>query len=168
MNKSLSDSDIRKFLGNKVKVMTYSKLKNIYNIDSFLSKTPFIIVLYQYEPSYGHWCAIIKLTNGDIEFFDPYGTLPDSQLKDYPLELRNKYDMEFPLIAQLLHNSKSNIEYNNHKLQKKDDNITTCGQWCVVRCHFNNLNSEDFYHLFKNIKNKDQKIVKVYNLLKSL
>ena len=53
------------------------------------------------------------------------------------------------------------VEYNDKKLQSSKS--SSCGRWCVYRMMRNDLTIEEFQDLFKNIKNKDKKIISLTN-----
>lgn len=168
MNESLSGKDIMNMLGSECKILRYSNLKNINSLDDFMKMYRYVIVLYEWKKDYGHWTALIKLQDGSnrIEFFDSYGTKPDLMLKKLPIRIRNNFGMDLPEILRLLTTSNHKIEYSPYKLQSTNPNIRTCGKWCVIRCLFDHLNNDNFYLLFKNRKNKDKLVSKLYKQIK--
>src|ERR1700752_4623163 len=79
---ALSNHDIMSLLHDKVNIVLYPDLHKYQNIDQLLDPYDCCIILYEAKskPSpYGHWCALIKRDNM-IEFFNPYGGLPDASL----------------------------------------------------------------------------------------
>lgn len=163
----MDSGQIKEFLGD-VACLKYSDLVNIEDLDQALDAVPFIFVLYEYKPNYGHWTCILKTKgkNGKpvIEFFDPYGVKPDRQRKGLSDKIKNQYGMKYPLVAKLLKESKFPIEYNNHKLQKYDPEIQTCGRWCMMRCVFNNYHIDEFKDLFTNKKFSRDRLVTISNM----
>ena len=153
MNKlsySLSNFDIKKYLGNKALIINYKQLDDINNLEKFMNykNINFLIILYEYEQNYGHWSCIIKNDIQNIfEFFDPYGTKPDVQLKEIPMRLRNQFGLEHPKVAILLCES------------------NTCGKWVVIRCCTYLLPIETFALLFmqKRQSNNDKELQKIWN-----
>lgn len=153
MNYSLSETDLRKYLGKNLTIKRYSDLVNIKDIDQYMADKPFIIILYRSHESYGHWTCLLKHDKfNSYEFFDSYGIKPDRQLISMPLRIRNAFGQESPILAALLFDSKRNIEYNNFRLQKVDDKIATCGKWVTMRCLMNEIPIEVFGQLFSNNK----------------
>ena len=73
INKALIDEDIGTVLGANDKIMKYSELKHIDDLDDLLTKKiDFCIILYKDRPDRGHWAALSKY-NGIYEHFDSYG-----------------------------------------------------------------------------------------------
>lgn len=164
----MDSGQIKNFLGN-VACLKYSDLKKIDNLDQALNAVPYIFVLYEYRPNYGHWTCLLKTKgkNGKpvVEFFDPYGIKPDHQRKGFSNKIKNKYGMNYPLVADLLLNSKYSIEYNNHKLQSYSPDIQTCGRWCMMRCVFDDLNIDQFKNLFSSKKFSKDQLVTLGNMV---
>lgn len=168
LNYSLSNFDIKKYLGNKALIIAYKQLDDIDDLEKYMNykNINFLIILYEYEPNYGHWSCIIKNDIQNIfEFFDPYGTKPDYQLTDIPMKLRNQFGLEHPKVAILLFDSKRTVVYNNYKLQQMKDNVSTCGKWCVIRCCTYLLPIETFGLLFmqKRPSNNDKYLQMIWN-----
>ena len=130
---ALGDDDIRKLLGNDIKITTYSDLCKKEHISQlFDSKGRAIIFYPQQDENSGHWTAMIK-SGRDIEFFDPYGEEPDAQkdgLSEGKLEQMN---MDKPDLVKLLVNSGCNVIFNKVQLQKLADSVQTCGRHCICR-----------------------------------
>lgn len=148
MNYAINEDDIKNYLGNQVKIIEYKQLKNVSDLESFM-QVPFLFLLYEHKPNFGHWTCIIK---NDIqytfEFFDSYGTKPDLQLLDLPIRLRNSLGQESPELASLLFDSNRKIIYNSNKLQSENQKIQTCGKWCILRCSMFNIPVNTFADLF--------------------
>ena len=161
MNEALSTDDMTKYLGKLCKVIKYSQLIDVHNIDEFMKDVQFLVLLYETEPRFGHWTCLIRNDILDIfEFFDSYGTKPDLQLLDIPIRIRNALGQEYPLLATLLFKSRRKIHYNNHKLQKLDKNIATCGKWVIFRCLMCYLNVDLFVNMIENYNKKDKELDK--------
>lgn len=161
MDKSLSNFEIQNILKNSCLIVSYKKLKQIPTIDKLLKgKLKYLIILYEWKQGYGHWTCILK-QGKTLEFFDSYGTRPDMELKDISNYARNRFGMDFPLVAQMLLNSKKEIHYNNYQLQSQRKGVATCGRWVAYRCLNSNLNIDQFVQKIKKspIKNKDEFIV---------
>jgi hypothetical protein len=162
MDYSLSGLDIENVLkkfNKKCYLTLYKNLIKYNTIDELLREARYIIILYETTKNYGHWCCLFKNNKNSIEFFDSYGIRPDDELK-YSTELfRKKNKMNFPLLTYLLLECPYNIEYNQYKLQKMTKDISTCGRWVLLRCLLSNFNIDNFYKIFKNVKNKDKATV---------
>ena len=167
MDKSLSNFEIRAILGKSCIIISYKNLIKLPNIDDLLKgKNKYLIILYEYKTNYGHWTCILR-QGKTLEFFDSYGTEPDMQLKNFSDYTRNHYGLSFPLVANLLFNSKREIHYNNYKLQALKKGVNTCGRWVVYRCLNSHMNIDRFVHekvyLYKS--KPDRLVVKVTNKL---
>jgi hypothetical protein len=130
----LSDGDIRKCLGNDIKIWNYPQLKDVDNVnDLFDEKGRAIILFPNNSPTSGHWTCLINRQDS-IEFFDPYGDAPDTAQKDGMSKGRlEMLDIERPDLTRLLRESGKPVFYNHHQFQKESPNVATCGRHCVVR-----------------------------------
>jgi hypothetical protein len=147
----LSGEQVNKIAGGKSKVYTYPQLSKFQNINQILGKDGTAIILYQTSDNYGHWVGIIK-HRGKIEVFDPLGIKPDDELKFIDKHYRNESNQHYPHLSYLLYNSPYEIEYNNHKLQKDNTNVSTCGRWVGARLRMKNIKLDDFARIMKNNK----------------
>ena len=81
IHKALSDEDIGTILGTDTKIIRYSELRHIDDLDELLTKDiDYCIILYEDIPDRGHWTALSKY-NGIYEYFDSYGKKPDKSLE---------------------------------------------------------------------------------------
>lgn len=130
----LSDDDIRKVLGNDIRIWNYPQLKDLHSIDEmFDDKGRAILLFPNASPTAGHWTALINRPN-KIEFFDSYGDAPDTEQKGGMSQSRlEMLDVERPDLTRLLRASGKPIYYNKHQFQKSSPNVATCGRHCVVR-----------------------------------
>jgi hypothetical protein len=147
-NISLSDSDLKRLVHGRAKVVIYDKLYQYHNLDELLEPYGAVFLLYLFKPRYGHWTAIIKRNNKTVEFFDSYGQIPDDVLNHIPLEFRKKTNQDYPYLSRLLWESPYNIEYNEHHFQKHDKNIKTCGRFAALRVIFRHLTLNKFCEIF--------------------
>lgn len=135
------------------KILTYKQLTNYKDIDTLFGKKDVIYLLYETIKNYGHWCVLMKKNDGNIEFFDSYGIMPDQELKFADDLFRMKNNMLLPHLTALLYMCPYHIEYNDHKLQSTNDNIATCGKWCLIRALTKDICDIDiFADYFKNNK----------------
>ena len=68
---ALSNYDIIKLLDRRVKIVLYPDLHKYSHIDEVLGDYDACILLFEARPKYGHWCAIFKQTDNNLEFFNP-------------------------------------------------------------------------------------------------
>ena len=130
----LSDSDIRKILGNDIKIITYPMLGKMRHIDEcFDTKGRCILLFLTMSETAGHWTCMLKKKKG-IEFFDPYGDEPEEQFEDVPKTLLQTLDQDRPYLTKLMRDSKYPIYYNTYAFQKTKADLNTCGRHCIVRC----------------------------------
>lgn len=132
-NIALSNHDILKLLNNKCNIVLYPDLHKYDNIDQLLDPYNACIILYESKPQYGHWCALTKRDNNIIEFFNPYGGLPDCCLKQISYDFRKKSNQLIPHLSHLMKDSPYELHYNEFQFQQKGYDIKTCGRHCCVR-----------------------------------
>jgi hypothetical protein len=85
---SYSEDDMRRLCEGKVQVVPYSHCKRAHSLHEILGPHKAAIILYETEPSYGHWCALFEVSPSMLEFFDSYGKGPDTQLSMVPAHFR--------------------------------------------------------------------------------
>ena len=130
----LSDDDIRKMLGNNIKILTYPMLKKCRSIDECFDDEGRCILLYlTNSPTEGHWTCMLRKKKG-IEFFDPYGDAPEEQKEGIPASRLQALDQASPDLTKLMRASGMPVYYNTHAFQKDKSDVNTCGRHCVVRC----------------------------------
>lgn len=143
---------------NKIgcKGILYENMHLVKNLNELM---PRCLILYQLA-EIGHFCCIFENKEG-INFFDPLSGIPDSELKlSNKNYVKNLYH-DFPYLGQLLLNSGcDHIIYNEYKLQSK--NTSVCGAWCAIRLLCYEMTNNEFWNIFKNIKNRDLIIAKLY------
>ena len=113
ITKALSDEDIQRILGGDAKIIKYSELGALYDIDQLLpGDKDSCIILYEDSPNRGHWTALVKY-NGLYEHFDSYGVKPDNQLKWISAKRNRMLNQEEPYLTQLLEKEEERHIYNN-------------------------------------------------------
>ena len=133
INKALSDEDIGMVLGADTKIIRYSELRHIDDLDDLLTKEiDYCIILYEDRPDRGHWTALSRY-NGIYEHFDSYGNKPDKPLEWVNLKMRRMLNQSTPYFTNLL-KSKQYI-YSNVKYQDRDGYVNTCGSRAVHRLY---------------------------------
>lgn len=138
----LSDSDIEFYLGEKVRVINFSELRNYKHIDDLLPRDKsYVIILIEQEKNTGHWIALMRqdmMVYGGkksgmktvIEYFNSYGLKPNYEMKYFnKLFGQNKNDL-----TKLLKNNDYEVIYNNVPFQSIDNkNANTCGRHVICR-----------------------------------
>jgi len=133
----MSNDDLEKYLAIKPSdVMKYSDLSSYKNIEELLPKDKdFQIVLIEDTYNSGHWVCVMRYGK-TIEYFNSYKDAPDADWKFIPKMMRLILGQGSNEMTRLLNDAKKrgwNVVVNNHKYQKLDPNIQTCGRHCVMR-----------------------------------
>jgi hypothetical protein len=146
---SLSDTDINKILHPRTNIFTYPDLDMMNTIDEAFDTEGRCMMLYPTtSETSGHWVCMIKRPK-EIEFFDPYGKVPDSELKWISSEKRREFNMEQPTLTRLFKESGERIVYNSHDFQKDKMDVNTCGRHCVVRLYYKDMSLADYIKIIK-------------------
>lgn len=159
MKKYLDPSEVQKIAGKPLKVIKYSDLIHVNNLDDLFSKDfPAILLLYETKENSGHWIIMIKHRDR-IEFFDSYGLMPDDELKFTPKKFRKENNMDVPVLTWLMLHSRYPIEYNDFQFQTLSEDIGTCGRWCGIRYQMSDTSLDDFIDTFKQIPSNTRDLV---------
>lgn len=151
MNESISNFYIKKFFVQKLqeqcKIMTYTELSTIGNIDDLFNGVECVFILVREYVDSGHWIIIYKYKN-TINVFDSYSSdfIDDEITKVKKNKLVKKQN--YPYMTKLLingYNKGYEIHYNEFKVQK-GGKISTCGRHCIVRYIFKDLDEKDYYY----------------------
>lgn len=150
---SYSEDDMRALCSGKVSVIPYSRAKKASSIEELLGTHSAAIILYETEPSYGHWVALFEVTPNTLEFFDSYGLAPDDELKLVPSQVRVHLGEDHPYLSALIKNSKYKyVIYNDRALQKAGPGTSTCGRWCSLRVCTRDIPLKTFQRWFEHQK----------------
>jgi len=145
----LSDTDINLVLQPPTHVFIYPDLEMMSSIDEAFDSEGRCIMLYPVtSETNGHWVCMIQRPN-EIEFFDPYGKAPDTELEWMGSALRRDLNIEKPVLTRLFKESGYKITYNTHKFQHNASDINTCGRHCIVRLMFKNLTLDEYVKMVK-------------------
>lgn len=147
--KSLSGKELMDLIGRKANIISYKDLHNVKDINEILDPHGACIILYETKDHYGHWCAIMRNSEGGITFFDSYGGQPDDQLAFIPEHFRKVSNQDLPHLTALLYKSGLPIDYNDGRLQKHGSGIATCGRHVATRLALKNMNSDDYIKFMK-------------------
>jgi hypothetical protein len=156
----MSGDDILNYLPN-CKIISYNDLEYYKNInDLLINDKSHCIILYETSKNEGHWCSIYKSKN-TINFFDPYGGIPDSQLGYINCKQRKPLNQSHTYLTDLFNKFAGNIFYNDVDYQNETDkDVSTCGRHCVynLKCFLNdNMQLDKYYHHMFNLKKKYKK-----------
>ena len=162
MDYPLSKSDIERAFNGKIKVMLYNEIGQYSNIEDLLKPYGRVCILYYWKKYSGHWVCVFKNKNGRVEIFNSFGGFIDDTLKNINKQFKHETNQDYKHLTDLLLKGGRVVEYNDKSLQGKK--ASTCGRWCLYRMHRKDLTIEQFQELFKNIKNKDSKIISLTNI----
>ncbi len=162
--KALSSSDIMKLLNGRTRVIKYSDLAKIDDINQLLFGYDSCVILILSKENYGHWVCITR--NGNIlEFFDSYGYFIDDPIyfKSTSKYFRKVNNQDYPHLTYLLLQKENEyiITYNELRFQKMQPNISTCGRHVVCRIRYKNIGLYDYYSFLKSIDNDLDKVVTI-------
>lgn len=166
MDFSLNMEQISKILDGKVNIISYDKVRDYKTIEDLLGVHKKCVILYLTSPTYGHYVCVWEY-KGSIIFFDSYGILIDNELNFVPNHLKKELGSNHRYLTELMYNSKKPIEYNQYQLQKKANNIATCGRWCCCRLKNYTISTDEFASIFNAVKREiplDELIVKLVPL----
>lgn len=162
--KALSGTDILKLLNGKTRVIKYSELANINNINELLFGYNSVVILILSKENYGHWVCITR-RNDILEFFDSYGYFVDDPIyfKNTPKYFRKQNNQDYPHLTAILLNSYNEyvITYNELRFQKKDRQTATCGRHVVCRIVYKDMDLYDYYRFLKSIDKDLDKVVTI-------
>ena len=143
---SLSEDDIKNYLGNDTLILTYPDLSRYETIDQLFNGRSYVILLYLQSQFAGHWTSILNYTlNGQriIEHHDSYGISPDRELTFNSPLVNRQLGQGTKYLTLLYKKALQNgykVIYNKTKLQQfnKDklthiSTINTCGRFAIFR-----------------------------------
>lgn len=142
-----SDANIKAICKNKVNVMTVRDAVRTGDIDKVFGPHGAAVLLFETEPEYGHWVALIRVDDDTVEWFDSYGIEPNGELKMIPREFA-KQSMQDGLTDMIERGGYTRLLWNQTPLQKRGQDVSTCGRWASLRVAFKHLALEDFIRLF--------------------
>ena len=154
---SLSDSDIRKILGRRCRIIKYNELSKYSDLTQLLPKEKdYVVILIEDSPDHGHWVSLSKFKNR-YQWFDAYGNRIDADLRWTSMKMRKSLHEDIPYLTRLLDASELDCIYNNIKYPEMDSDINTCGDHV---CHYlyrminDNMDLQDYYNFMKDLKRK--------------
>jgi len=139
VTRPMSDDDLRSAYYSYVPSSRTNSLNIYLRADlKGLKKLPTrpFIVLYETTPSNGHWVLIHDTIDSkgkvSIEFFDSYGSAPDTQQKFIARQFEDMLrDPTVNLLRLLWNGTDGRVIFNDHRLQGRES--STCGRHCIAR-----------------------------------
>ena len=169
VSKPTSPKDLYLIAGGKFNIFRYSDINNFDKVDDLFEPgnseicesinldLPFndshIILLYNSEPSFGHWCSLSRNDYG-YNFMDSYGGVVDDPLDFVDDDTNKELGQEKKHLAKLLLDSNKDVYYNDFQLQKLSNDVATCGRYCAVYFRYNDLKIDDFVKGIKKLAKK--------------
>ena len=154
LNIALDETQLLNALNGKVKIISYSDLKNIKTMDELLYPYDRVIILFAIKsPLNGHWTSLIRRKNGEIIFTDSFGLLPmdENNYMSMPYSIEKYVEDQFkPYIYELFSQYPKSIRYSQYKLQ--DFSTSVCGRYCIVRCMYPEISEDVFAKVFTSTK----------------
>lgn len=155
VNEPTSDTDILKLVKGQANVIKVSDLDKYSGIDEILYPYDAAVLLWETKPNYGHWVALTKHDNL-VEYFNSYGDLgkggdygmPDSELHFINKEFSKESGQDKKLLTKYLIDSDYDVSYNDHRFQKLDPEVSTCGRWAALRILLKDIDLATFKELF--------------------
>lgn len=163
---ALSDVQLSKLSGHRV--LLYNELYDYLTLEELLDKNnKAVIILYLHDnDNFGHYCCITRIPNikgkEAVEFWDSYGCKPDAVVNTATEEINEKYEQGDKYLSKIMKESPYVLTFNEHKFQKPDPTVNTCGPWCCTRLMNKSLSLDQFYNMIKNIK-EEHKLLKDYD-----
>lgn len=157
----MTDTDIKKYLGNNTKIIEYDDLGKYSTIERLLPNNKDIVVILFREDNQGsaHWIGLAR-DNNNIYHFCSYGSYPDEYLwKWLNNEERQEVNETKGFMTDLLKKTNKNVFYNDIKYQELehngDDKISTCGRHLTnffMNFLNNNMDLKAYYNYMKKLK----------------
>jgi hypothetical protein len=140
----LTGEDLHRMTDGKSNIIKYSDLRHYNNINDALGQYGACIILHEEEMNYGHWVLLFKVNNTTLEHFDSYGLTIEQELRIAP---QTTDEQGRPLLSTLINKSGYKLIENLHQLQRKKEDVNTCGRFVVVRLRFRDEPLNEFIKL---------------------
>lgn len=154
-NKPLDDATLLRLVNHKANMVMYPDIHTM-QLSEVLGRHGAAIILFEAQPNYGHWTCLFRVKPDMLEFFNPYGGLPDDSLLSISDRYRYRSHQDLPFLSHLLMNSDYRLSYNEHQFQKYARNVKTCGRHVAVRLIFRNLSLKEYTSLINQLCEKLQ------------
>lgn len=144
----LTDGDIRLLLGHNTAILTYPKLAAAKSIDDVLDANGRLVLLYlTTSMSSGHWCAVFRRNENELEFFDPYGGGIDQQFDYIPDDMELALGQSTRYLTHLLNHASDSgykVRHNPYRFQELKRGVNSCGRWVAARLLHSDLSIHEF------------------------
>lgn len=140
-NEEITAPEILQMTNGNSRILRYNELEQFETLDDVFGRQNAVVLLYQTTPHSGHWVVLLRRPN-EIELFDSYGFGQIDQELNYA-----SYNHR-PFLSILASKSRKPIRVNQIQLQKKRDDINTCGRWAALRVIFGHLRNAEFANIF--------------------
>lgn len=149
LNYALNGEEMQ-FLNPDSKIISYTDLNNINDLEELFKDTDKIIILYLlFSSTAGHWVCLFKNNKyKTLNFFSSYGVPEDYELDNISKKKRNELNEKSNRLSFLTKNYL--VYYNNIIFQGVG--TSTCGCFVSHRLHYSNLNDYEYLNIF--LKNK--------------
>ena len=130
----VSAEDIKKILGNNIKIIRFPDLVNYNSMQEVLpfpNDCAILFFLDEVTPTsnIGHWTAIMR--NGkQFEFFDSYGLSSKEDLDHIDKEKREKFGEQKDYLKEL---GGRMLTHNSYDYQSWNPAVATCGRYAIIR-----------------------------------
>lgn len=156
---ALSNEDIYAMLKGKTNIIAYRELADVDRIEDVMSHDS-CVILYETRDRSGHWCCMFfrypkgRRRTPDLQWFDSYGMMPDSELKYIDNNYRKKSNQKrthlTSLIIDWIDRTGGKFKYSQYKLQRLSPTDNTCGRFVVLRLRMPDLDENQFAKLVYN------------------
>lgn len=166
---ALSDSDIKKVLGDDIKIWNYPELNKVKHCSDIFDKKGRCILLYPTTSiNSGHWVCLMNYPK-KIEYFDSYGDKPECAKGGMESERLKELEINHNDLTRLLRESRKPVFYNTYPFQQSSPNIATCGRHCCVRLLYAPYSLDKYKSVLDKSKMSPDEFVAavVYNKIKN-
>jgi len=156
MSYMVSAEDIKRMLGNRIKIIRFPDLSGYNNMNEvlpYVGECAVIFFLDEVTPTsnIGHWTCIMRNPNF-YEFFDSYGLSSKEDLEHIDKEKRKRFGEQHDYLKEL---GGAALHHNPVDYQSWDPKISTCGRFTIIRliAFMNGIdNPKKFYKFLKDAK----------------
>lgn len=167
-----SDDDIRKWLGDHVRILKFCDLAKYSSLQQACGPGNMCVILFETDmPNMnghtGHWVCFFQVDDVTWEWFDSYGVRPGSERDFVTPEVLEETKADVPLIEKLIANAPDHTKmiYNQVRLQQLKKGIDTCGRWVCIRLLKRKIPLARFQELFLDTKQSGDWIVTCMTML---
>lgn len=160
---ALSETQLQNNTKGFVPIITYNKIYN-KSLKKLFESENAIILLYLQERNMGHWVTVVNHGNY-IEWFDSYGSYPDSMLTWNSKAKNEQLGQSRPFfLEKVIRTRGCKLYYNGCQLQLRSNDSETCGRYALLRVRHKNKSLQAFLNYLErerkklNLENFDQTV----------